>query len=88
MNESEQEHGPEPQEPQEEVLEAQEAQAPQGMAAATIKKTRAFSIVWVIPIVALLVAVFLLVSYIRNNGTEITLYMPNADGFEVIKTPI
>ena len=38
MNESEQEHGPEPQEPQEEVLEAQEAQAPQGMAAATIRK--------------------------------------------------
>ena len=56
--------------------------------AATVKRTRAFSIVWLVPIVALAVAIFLLFSYIRNNGTEITLYMPNADGIEVNKTQI
>ena len=60
----------------------------QDIQAATVKKTRAFSIVWLVPIVALAVAVFLLFSYIRNNGTEITLYMPNADGIEINKTQI
>ena len=56
--------------------------------AATVKKNRVFSIVWSVPIVALAVALFLLFNYIRNNGTEITLYMPNADGIEINKTQI
>lgn len=55
---------------------------------ATIKKSRALSVVWLIPIIALIVALVLLINYLRNSGTEVTLYLPNADGVEVNKTTI
>ena len=79
-------------EPEQEQEPNQAADTPTSNAndaqAATVKKNRVFSIVWSVPIVALAVALFLLFNYIRNNGTEITLYMPNADGIEINKTQI
>lgn len=55
---------------------------------AQVNKSRALSIIWLVPIVTLIVALVLLVGYLRNNGTEVTLHMPSADGVEINKTPI
>ena len=56
---------------------------------ARIRKTHTFaSIVWLIPLLALLVGGWLLMNNIRNTGPEITLYMVSAEGIEVNNTVI
>ena len=56
---------------------------------ATVKTTTPFSsVVWLIPLLALLTGAWLLFQHIRNTGPEITLYMNNADGIEINNTVI
>ena len=56
---------------------------------ARIRQTNAFaSVVWLVPLIALLVGAWLLMSNIRNTGPEITLYMDSAEGIEVNNTVI
>ncbi len=55
---------------------------------AVLKKTRFFSVVWIIPLVALLSGLWLLVNDYREKGPTITLYVSNADGIEANKTTI
>ena len=56
---------------------------------ARVKKTNVFtSVVWVIPLVALIAGGWLLMKQIRNTGPKITLLMDSADGIEVNNTVI
>lgn len=55
---------------------------------AQVSNSRVLSIIWLVPIVTLIVAIMLLIGHLRNNGTEVTLHMPSADGVEINKTPI
>ncbi len=54
-----------------------------------VKKTsRLFSVVWLIPIIALLSGLWLLVNDLRQSGPTITLYVSSAEGLEANKTTI
>lgn len=54
-----------------------------------IRKTNTMaSVVWLVPLLALLIGGWLVVQHIRNNGPEITLYMDSAEGIEVNNTVI
>ncbi|STZ76769.1 intermembrane transport protein PqiB [Bergeriella denitrificans] len=56
---------------------------------AKIKKTNVFaSVVWVIPLVALIAGGWLLMKQIRNTGPTVTLLMDSAEGIEVNNTVI
>ena len=56
---------------------------------AVIKKTNVFtSVVWIIPLIALIAGGWLLFKHIKNTGPEITLLMQSADGIEVNNTVI
>ncbi len=52
------------------------------------KPTKLFSVVWLIPILALLSGVWLLINEVRQSGPTVTLTVQNADGIEANKTPI
>lgn len=56
---------------------------------AQVRTTSSFSsVVWLIPLLALITGAWLLVQHLRNTGPEITLYMDNAEGIEVNNTVI
>ena len=55
---------------------------------ALIRKTRNFSIVWIVPIVAALAAVFLAWRAISEQGPTVTLLFDDAEGIEVEKTKV
>lgn len=56
---------------------------------ARVKKTNVFtSVVWIIPLIALIAGGWLLMKQIRNTGPEITLLMDSAEGIEVNNTVI
>ncbi|MDO5638616.1 MAG: intermembrane transport protein PqiB [Neisseria sp.] len=56
---------------------------------ARVQKTNVFaSVVWLIPLIALIAGGWLLMQNIRNTGPEITLLMDSADGIEVNNTVI
>ncbi|WP_373740455.1 intermembrane transport protein PqiB [Neisseria sp.] len=56
---------------------------------AKVKRTNVFvSVVWLIPLIALMVGGWLLMREIRNTGPEITLLMDSAEGIEVNNTVI
>lgn len=56
---------------------------------ARVRKTNVFtSVVWLIPLIALITGAWLLMQNIRNAGPEITLLMDSADGIEVNNTVI
>lgn len=58
-------------------------------ATARVTRPNSFnSVVWLIPLLALLTCAWLLFQHIRHTGPEITLYMKNADGIEVNNTVI
>lgn len=64
---------------------SQHPQSPQ----AQVKPTRSFtSVVWLVPLLALLTCIWLLINHIRSIGPEITLYMKDAEGIEVGSTDI
>lgn len=56
---------------------------------ARVKKTNVFtSVVWIIPLIALLAGGWLVMKQIRNTGPTITLLMDSAEGIEVNNTVI
>ncbi|WP_423839647.1 intermembrane transport protein PqiB [Vibrio mytili] len=55
---------------------------------AQIKPQKQISTIWIIPILALAMGVWMLFQYINSTGPEITLKLPTADGIEVGKTEI
>ncbi|MGJ8580829.1 MAG: intermembrane transport protein PqiB [Psychromonas sp.] len=57
-------------------------------AQATVKKQKKISAIWIIPILALFIGMWMLFQYINNKGTEITIIMPTAEGIKVGKTEI
>ena len=63
--------------------------SPNYHAPARVKKTNVFtSIVWLIPLIALIAGGWLLVKDIRNRGPVVTLLMDSAEGIEVNNTVI
>ena len=63
--------------------------SPNYHAPARVKKTNVFtSIVWLIPLIALIAGGWLLVKDIRNRGPVVTLLMDSAEGIEVNNTII
>ncbi|HIF9390810.1 TPA: intermembrane transport protein PqiB [Photobacterium damselae] len=55
---------------------------------AEVKNLKQVSAIWIIPIVALAIGIWMLAQYITSKGPEITLRMPTAEGIEVGKTQI
>lgn len=56
---------------------------------ARVKKTNVFtSVVWIIPLIALIAGGWLLMKQIRNTGPRITLLMDSAEGIEINNTVI
>ncbi len=65
------------------------AQPPSQPVPARVRKSNIFSsVVWLIPLAALLTGAWLIFQKIRNTGPEITLLMDSADGIEVNTTVI
>ena len=63
--------------------------SPNYHAPARVKKTNVFtSIVWLIPLIALIAGGWLLIKDIRNRGPVVTLLMDSAEGIEVNNTVI
>ena len=63
--------------------------SPNYHAPARVKKTNVFtSVVWLIPLIALIAGGWLLIKDIRNRGPVITLLMDSAEGIEVNNTVI
>lgn len=61
----------------------------QPTAPARVKKTNVFSsVVWIIPLIALITGGWLLMKEIRNTGPQITLLLDSAEGIEVNNTVI
>ncbi len=56
--------------------------------AASARPSSLFSVVWLIPLLALVVGGWMLWDNLRSRGPEITLYMDSAEGIEVDKTVI
>ena len=55
---------------------------------AAINKKREFPLIWLLPICALLVSVWLIYKTLSEKGPEITITFPSADGLEIDKTKI
>jgi len=58
------------------------------IADAKVSQRRAISIVWLIPVIALAIAGFLLFKYYSEKGTEITIYFKAAQGITAGKTKV
>ena len=58
------------------------------IADAKVSQRRSISIVWLIPFIALLIAVFLLFKYYSEKGIEITIYFKAAQGITAGKTKV
>ena len=57
-------------------------------AEANVKIKNKISAIWIVPIVALAIGLWMLLQFINNKGPEITIIMPTADGIKVGKTEI
>ena len=55
---------------------------------ANINKQNSISAIWIVPIVALVIALWMLFQFINNKGPEITIIMPTAEGINIGKTEI
>ncbi len=62
--------------------------APEASTAAKIRPIRQLSIVWIVPIVAVLAGLWMVYDTMSKRGPEITLTMANAEGIEAEKTII
>jgi paraquat-inducible protein B len=58
------------------------------VADAEVSRRRSISIVWLIPFIALVIAVFLLFKYYSEKGAEITIYFKAAQGITAGKTKV
>ena len=57
--------------------------------AARVRKNNIFtSVVWLVPLIALIAGSWLLMKNIRNTGAKVTLLMDRADGIEISNTVI
>ena len=57
--------------------------------AARVRKNNIFtSVVWLVPLIALIAGSWLLMKNIRNTGPKVTLLMDSADGIEISNTVI
>jgi len=63
---------------------------PSGIPRATVsrRKRRSISLVWVIPLVAVLIGLYLVVHYVRTKGPSIEIEFKTAEGLEAGKTKI
>ncbi len=57
-------------------------------AQAEVAKVKQISTIWIVPIIALLIAAWMIYQYASKSGPEITLIMSDASGIEVGKTEI
>ena len=55
---------------------------------ARVRRRRLFRLVWVVPVIALAVAVYLVWQHLRSIGPEISIRFPDASGLRVGQTPI
>jgi paraquat-inducible protein B len=55
---------------------------------AEIKDLKQISTIWVVPIIALVIGIWMLVQYVGSRGPEVTLILNTAEGIEVGKTEI
>lgn len=55
---------------------------------ADITSQKQLSAIWIIPILAIAMGIWMVFQYINSNGPKITLILPTADGLEVGKTQI
>jgi paraquat-inducible protein B len=55
---------------------------------AEVKDIKQISTIWLVPIIALVIGIWMLVQYIGSQGPEVTLRMNTAEGIEVGKTEI
>ena len=55
---------------------------------AEVEPNRLISMVWFIPLLALIIGGWMLIQNIRTQGPVVTLHMPSADGIEVNKTVV
>ncbi|WP_434777814.1 intermembrane transport protein PqiB [Neisseria sp. Ec49-e6-T10] len=55
---------------------------------AIVSPNRLVSLVWLVPVIALFIGIWMLIETVQQRGPEITLYMDSAEGIEVNKTVI
>lgn len=55
---------------------------------ARVRRRRLFRLVWVVPVIALAVAVYLVWQHMRSIGPEISIRFPDASGVRVGQTPL
>lgn len=56
---------------------------------ATVKKTSTLSsVVWLVPLIAVIISVWLLIKHMQSTGPEIILHVNNADGIKVNNTVV
>ena len=55
---------------------------------ARIRRRRLFRLIWVVPVIALAVAVYLVWQHMRSIGPEIVIRFPDASGLRVGQTPV
>ncbi|EAR53386.1 putative paraquat-inducible protein B [Photobacterium sp. SKA34] len=55
---------------------------------AKVQNLKQVSAIWIIPVVALAIGIWMFVQYLNSKGPEITIRLPNASGIEVGKTAI
>lgn len=55
---------------------------------AKVQNLKQISAIWIIPVVALAIGIWMFVQYLNSKGPEITIRLPNASGIEVGKTAI
>jgi paraquat-inducible protein B len=55
---------------------------------ARVRRRRLFRLVWVVPLIALAVAVYLVWQHMRSIGPEISIRFPDASGVRVGQTPV
>ncbi|TKB57492.1 MlaD family protein [Ferrimonas aestuarii] len=53
---------------------------------ARIKRKKLISPIWILPFLAAVLGAWLLVSYVKQQGTDITIHFPDANGIEANKT--
>ncbi|MEL0628256.1 intermembrane transport protein PqiB [Psychromonas aquatilis] len=60
----------------------------ENQATANIKHQKRISAIWIVPILALFIGLWMLFQFINSKGPEITIIMPTAEGINIGKTEI
>ncbi|MGD8932879.1 MAG: MlaD family protein, partial [Chromatiales bacterium] len=70
------------------MQESPDSSTDEYIADAKVSQRRSISIVWLIPVIALVIALFLLFKYYSEKGVEITIYFKAAQGITAGKTKV